>query len=368
MPKPRTTRNLPKHIQPDREKLPRGVQYNVSGTLGHWRIGIGNGKTKYLCNGAATLSQIHQAAEANRPINVKQRVNKTTFRGLFTAWQDTRYFKELKPDTKKSYLTAFNHICKTKTKNGNLADESIAAWTVGTVRNYRDLRGEKHPGSANIELALMKSVLQWAYEHEHITANPAAGMRALKRIKRSHYVTDRDFEFFIASARKTAPWYIPVVAEISLACRGRLNEVLNLTAANETPEGIRINRLKGSRDGIIRWSPRLRKAWDLAIKNSSEYSPVQQFKKEHRYLFISKRTKDKVTDDAFSRSWKLAMDKAAQEAMAAGIDFAPFQHRDMRKKAVTDDPSHNKMAGSGHRTASVAADYDLSIPKVDSII
>ncbi len=41
-------------------------------------------------------------------------------------------------------------------------------------------------------------------------------------------------------------------------------EVLNMTDANELPEGLLIKRNKGSRDNITLWNEHLRKIWENA--------------------------------------------------------------------------------------------------------
>jgi hypothetical protein len=54
--------------------------------------------------------------------------------------------------------------------------------------------------------------------------------------------------------------------EISYLCRLRGIETVMLTDANEPPDSVLTNRHKGSRDNIVRWTPRLRIAWDAAKK------------------------------------------------------------------------------------------------------
>lgn len=52
--------------------------------------------------------------------------------------------------------------------------------------------------------------------------------------------------------------------ELAYLCRLRGIEVVTLTDENELESGILTNRRKGSRDNIVRWTPRLRKAWENA--------------------------------------------------------------------------------------------------------
>ena len=58
--------------------------------------------------------------------------------------------------------------------------------------------------------------------------------------------------------------YIADVMELCYLCRLRPVEAITLTDAHATSGGVRTNRRKGSRDVIVRWTPRLRAAWDHA--------------------------------------------------------------------------------------------------------
>jgi len=46
----------------------------------------------------------------------------------------------------------------------------------------------------------------------------------------------------------------------------RLSEVIDLSDADELPEGLYIRRRKGSKDNITEWSPRLEQAWNRQRK------------------------------------------------------------------------------------------------------
>ncbi|RMN26603.1 Prophage PSPPH06, site-specific recombinase phage integrase protein [Pseudomonas coronafaciens pv. zizaniae] len=60
------------------------------------------------------------------------------------------------------------------------------------------------------------------------------------------------------------PEYLSYVMEVGYLCRLRGIETITLTDAHEMADGIMTNRRKGSRDNIVRCTPRLRAAWEGA--------------------------------------------------------------------------------------------------------
>jgi hypothetical protein len=60
--------------------------------------------------------------------------------------------------------------------------------------------------------------------------------------------------------------YLAHLMVIAYSCRLRGIEVVTLTEANTTDEGILSDRRKGSRDNITKWSPALREAREALIQ------------------------------------------------------------------------------------------------------
>ena len=365
MPKgPPRSAAIPAHI--DAKKLPTGSWFNKSGA-GKWMLKIKNPenglwRSKRLCGPKATLSEIWQAYESlNNPLV-------TTFATLSHDLQQTPIWRKLAPSTQRDYLDCHLQICNKKiSKINTLGDLPVSKWTVGLVRKYRDSRGESSESRANKELAYIKRVFSWSYEYEKIRFNPTLGVKKLTIKPRQHYAEDRDYEIMLEIARQSNYWYVWPAMEIAYLCRMRLSEVLDLTDANELPEGLLIKRRKGSRDNITEWNIRLRTAWDYAILKRSkileERKQPHPIKPEDRHIIISERTGDKIRVNSLKTAIgriTVATKKAATEKE---INWVPFTFHDLKRKGVS-DTSGNKQDASGHRTASMMNVYDVRMKTV----
>ncbi|MCQ8128812.1 hypothetical protein [Methylomonas rivi] len=365
MPKgPPRTAPIPSRI--DAKKLPTGVWWNKSG-LGKWMIKIkdnatGKWKSKRICGPSATLAEIWQAYESQNLAVV------TTFSTISRDFQATPIWRKLATSTQKDYLDCHQHICgRSISTNGKLGDLPITSWTVGLVRKYRDSRGESSESRANKEIAYIKRVFSWAYEYEKIKSNPTLGVKKLSIKPRQHYAEDRDYEFMLQVARASNYWYVWPAMEIAYLCRMRLSEVLDLTDANELPEGLLIKRRKGSRDNITEWNPRLRSAWDFAVSTRNrilaERKQPHPIRAEDRHIIVSERTGDKIVVDSLKTAMgriTVSTKKAAEEM---GVNWIPFTFHDLKRKGVS-DTTGNKLDASGHRTAAMLNVYDVKMKTV----
>ena len=360
---PRST-IIPAHI--DASKLPTGLWFNKSGA-GKWMLKTKDSETglwrsKRLCGPSATLSDIWQAYESkNNPMVA-------TFATLSHDLQLTPIWRKLAISTQRDYLDCHQHICSRKISTaGTLGDLPLSKWTVGLVRKYRDSRGESSESRANKELAYIKRVFSWGYEYEKIKFNPTLGVKKLTIKPRQHYAEDRDYEFMLEIARESNYWYVWPAMEIAYLCRMRLSEVLDLTDANELPEGLLIKRRKGSRDNITEWNIRLRTAWDHTVmKRNSILADRKQphpIKPEDRHVIISDRTGDKIMVNSLKTAIGRITVATKQAAKDKDINWVPFTFHDLKRKGVS-DTTGNKQDASGHRTASMMNVYDVRMKTV----
>ncbi len=360
----RSATNLPKQIK-DPNKLPAHVWYNTSGTgrwmLDYWDIACEKWRSKRLCGTEASMAEIWQAYDAQHDSPA------TTFKTLSLDFQKSLSWRDLSILTQKDYLGCHEKITHTKTGNGLFGDIPVEKITVGTIRSYRDFRAEESRSRANKELSYLSRVFGWAYEYEKVKVNPAKGIKKLSTPPRQHYAEDKDYQFLLQVARESNYWYLPYAMEIAYLCRMRLSEVIDLTDADERPNGLYIRRRKGSRDNITAWSPRLEQAWKeaQAKRNNiiAEKHLPAHLQPERRYLFISERTGDRIVASSLKTAKARVDQQAKEKATSMSFDYVPFTFHDIKRKAIT-ETTGNKLEASGHRTPSMMNIYDVSVAVV----
>lgn len=360
----RSAKNLPAHIK-DPTKLPTGVWYSAGGN-GRWMIkylDLANGKYKSerLCGPDATLHEIWRAVDQRQPKHI------LTLKTLSLEFQSTSIWRKLSPLTQRDYLDCHQHICAQQTATGPFGDVAIEKITVGTVRKYRDHRAESSESRANKEFSYLSRVFSWAYEYEKVKTNPCKGIRKLYIKPRQHYAEDKDYEFLLQVAKESGYWYMPYAMEIAYLCRMRLSEVIDLTDADETPDGLLIRRRKGSKDNITLWNDRLKTAWTEARAKRDQISKERRLalpiNPTDRPLFLSERTGDKIVISSLKTAKARIDTQAKTKAEQLGIIYNHFTFHDLKRKGVTDTEG-NKQEASGHRNASMLAIYDVKPAKV----
>jgi integrase len=163
--------------------------------------------------------------------------------------------------------------------------------------------------------------------------------------------------------------YLGSLMEIKCLCRMRSIEVLYLTDAHASEIGIYVARCKRSHHNIVRWSPRLRSAWDAAVgvratirgRRSNRARPLPP--PERRFLFVS-GTMTRLSTSALGNAWSSLM----RAALAAGV-IAPtdrFTLHGLKHRGVTDTKGsrRRKQLASGHQTEAMVMRYDHDVPVV----
>jgi integrase len=116
-------------------------------------------------------------------------------------------------------------------------------------------------------------------------------------------------------------------------------------------KGLHVVRAKGSKEQIIEWTPRLRKAVKRAKNLPGAISTS--------HLLHDKRGQ-KIRKHAFASAWQRVMHKAIKET---GI--SPFTFHDLKAKGVSDFDG-DKAKASGHKSLRMIAVYDRKIEMVES--
>jgi integrase len=163
------------------------------------------------------------------------------------------------------------------------------------------------------------------------------------------------------------PEYLATAMKLAYLCRLRGIEVVTLTDANELEEGILTNRRKGSRDNIIRWTPRLRTVWEGA-----KALRARVWERRNTPIPIAPSKRFIIVASHGGPLRKTSLDTAWQRFITLAIadrEITPddrFALHDLKRRGITDTVGNraDKQEASGHLDAKMMDIYDLSIPVV----
>ena len=262
---------------------------------------------------------------------------------LVEKYFDSNDFASKAASTQKEYKHCGDTIQNTRTKDGRkFGDRSISQITPGVLRKYADKRAETSVVRANRELAFLSIVFSFGYERDYLKSNPAKGVKKTSEPPRQRYVTDDEY----AAVYGQAPATLQIAMELAYLCRLRRGEVLALQRQHVLEHGLHVIRTKGSKNQIIEWTPRLRKAVKRAQKLPSQIAST--------YLIHNKRGQ-RIRDEAFKSAWQRAIAKAIKKS-----EIERFTFHDLKRKGVSDFAG-DKLLASGHHSAAMLRVYDVSV-------
>lgn len=365
--------SIPAHI--DQAKLPRGLWWDRSGN-GRWFVREmveGRPKKIVVAQRTARLSELHALMEERAGID------RDTVAYVLGEFAKSTEFKTLAPRTRSDYEKQAKVADRTQTKLGkSLAQLAHARLSVPFVQRLMDhIAGDEgHPTKANQLLRYLRRAFTWAIQRGYATQNPFKGVRQAKE-RKARAVPERELlsrlttfarERGSRGERKrgnVAP-YLWIVMEIGYLCRLRPVEVITLTDANANDEGVLTNRRKGSNDARVRWTPRLRAAWDAAtalraIVRAGKPTPMRA---EDRPLIVSEDGAA-LKRSSLDTSWQRLMHAAvAAEVITREQRFGLHA---LKHRGITDTPGTRgeKQLASGHKSERMLDVYDHSVPTVD---
>lgn len=161
--------------------------------------------------------------------------------------------------------------------------------------------GKKGEVQVNREVTFVSASISWAINYIPnlgLHENPLLGIKKIDEPKNERHVTDEEYAIQYQIAGEVAPYLQPVF-ELTYLMGLRGIETLKLRLSDCTEEGIRTHRKKGSKDNIIKWSTRLKAAYDQAI----------QLHKNHKILEINPHL---IIGDSGGEMPKSTLDDAVQ--------------------------------------------------------
>lgn len=366
--------DIPSHI--NQSKLPNGVYFDKRGR-GRWyvqyRDEAGKLKTERIAGADATLSELHRIMEQ------RSGIDRRTLRYLAKQFHESAQLKELAIKTQKDYEYCRAIVLEIPTKLGKpLGDLPTTQFSPALVQRLVDkIAAEGTPSKANHLLRYLGRLFRWGINRGYCDSNPAQGVESAKERKQRRLpelnTIARLTEFarergqMTRSQKGACATHLWLVMELAYICRLRGIEVITLSDANSTADGVMTNRRKGSRDNVVRWYPRLTAAWNAAIERreaiwKSRGTPIPMHP-ERRPLIVA-------TDGGWLR--KSGLDTAWQRLIRLAISEGVitkeerFGLHDLKRRGITDTKGnrHEKQEASGHRSASMMDTYDLSVPLV----
>ncbi|WP_261517299.1 site-specific integrase [Chromohalobacter canadensis] len=373
-PKRRHNPAIPAHI--DQARLPAGIYFDARGR-GRWyvqyRDEAGKLRRNNIADAKATLSELHRIVEQRNGID------RESLRYLADQFHDSAQFKELAPKSRQDYEWCRSVLVEMPTKLGKpLGDLATRQFKPALVQRIVDkIAAEGTPSKANHLLRYLRRLFRWGINRGYCDSNPAQGVESAKERQQRRLPAPETIQALVAFARDRgqrtrgekgacAP-YLWIVMELAYICRLRGIEIITLTDANSTSDGVLTNRRKGSRDSVIRWYPRLRAAWnaaterrDLIWKDRGKPVPMHP---EERPLIVA-ADGDELRKSSLDTAWQRLIKMAIEEEVIAKEER--FGLHDLKRRGITDTKGnrHEKQEASGHRSPAMMDVYDLSVPLV----
>ncbi len=380
--------NLPAHI--DYSMVPKGIYWDRTGR-GRWfafepHPDGHSVKRRTVAGPGARLSELHTIAEARNG-----EAQRGTIAYVIDLHAKSLAFAQLGASTQQHYRDYTKAIKVPPLKNGTkLGDAVVDRLSPGFVRKLIDLIAQGRPGTkpgeagtpgyptkANHWLSYLRRVFGWGREHDHVTTNPAAGIKKVKE-RRDHRMPDAEtFQRVQDYARQCStrgarekgslPAYLWAAMELAYRARLRGIEVRTLSDHHIEGEVLKTNRRKGSRDNLVRKGEQT----EAAIKALQERRTEIWAKRGITQLTTPldpRRRPLIVSEDGemlTAHGWHTAWGRLMRNAVRDGIITEPerFALHGLKHRGVTDTKG-NKKEASGHVTDAMLNVYDHYLPTV----
>jgi integrase len=158
------------------------------------------------------------------------------------------------------------------------------------------------------------------------TVNPVRTLERTPNGKRARYVTDAEYDAVYALADER----MRIAMDLALLTGQRRGDLLSLTRAQFTDEGIVFNPSKTGAGVLVEWTDELRRIIDHRAKALKPQVPGE-------YL-LRKRNGRRYTAWGFSARWQRLMDKATKPGKngEAPVLGERFTFHDLRAKCASD--------------------------------
>lgn len=360
----KTDLSIPARI--DQAALPKGVYWDRRDHVWYTFVDDADGvrHRRKLAGADARLSELHAILEALGGNAVG------TLGRLCELHAASRRYRLLSAKTKEDYEAQQKTVRTYRTRAGLLKDLRVVSLTPAFLQKLVDKIADEYPSKANHLLRYLRAVFSWGIRRGHCQANPAKGLEQAKERKRRRLPGTDVYVTMLRYARASHTDYLWIAMELAFLLRLRGIEVVTLTDAHvSAEEGIQTNRRKGSRDSLVKWSPRLRAAYDAAIARRKRIWDKRRMptplRSAERPLLVNDRGQP-LSRHAISTIWQTMMVDAIAKGVIAEADR--FGAHDLKRKGITETKGTraDKREASGHKDDAMMDVYDLSLPVVST--
>ena len=366
--------HIPAHI--DQAAIPAAVYFDRrwSGAwYTTWRDEGGNRKRTNVAGPTATLAELHRIMEERNGID------RESLNHLCEEFHKSTQFKKLAKKTREDYEYSRDVLVAIPTKlQKALGELSVRKFTSALVQRLVDrIADEGTPSKAAHVLRYLRRVMQWGRNRGYLEINVALGIEAPAERKQRRLPSPKVMATLIARAhekgqltrgqRGSCPAYLGYVMELAYLCRLRGIEAVTLTDANELEEGVQTNRRKGSRDNVVRWTARLRAAWEGAKSYRCRVWTDQAYPvptaADRRFIIVAAHG-GALQKSSLDTTWQRFITNAIKDGVLT--EEQRFALHDLKRRGITDTPGDRKQKqdASGHRDESMLDIYDFSLPLV----
>ena len=197
---------------------------------------------------------------------------------------------------------------------------------------YYNERKKKSLRRALAEMALLSHVFTKAIEWGVVEKNPCREIRKERPKPRRRYVSEAEY----AAAYQLMNPMTQCAMDLAVLTALRPGDLLALTRANLTDDGIEVTTSKTGKRLLIEWSEALRSA----VKRALAHAP------QVRQPIICNKQGAAYTVDGFNTIFYRAMGKAIKDENSGLRER--FQFRDLRAKSASDDTAEAASKRLGH--------------------
>ncbi|MBD3646392.1 MAG: hypothetical protein HUJ31_02820 [Pseudomonadales bacterium] len=287
----------------------------------------------FLCAGDSTKHQVWMAHECF------MMRGRDTLNALVEAYLESEDFRRLSLASKEHYRRLLRQACEWEMPRLKAPFGTLKLAQIGNKAIQSAYDQQKANVARNRRFKILKIVFGWGMQRfPGVEKNPVVGLRLMPEKPRDRYVTDAEYQFIYELASST----LKLMMEGAYLLRGRRNELSKLeTVRNIKEDGVLIERSKDSWDGVVTWSPRLRK-WvaDCRAHNAARISP---------YL-IHNRSGGPISKSSLDSMWRRVWAKGLKRKGCP----ERFTFHDLKAKGVTDHPDKE----GGHKSIKMRTVYD----------